>query len=407
MWRRYGEAPYTILVVGVITVEVLALGALTWVFAFRLFGFGVGRELEGALIASVAVTAAALVMLTIYILGFHTLSAARERRSTDRLESWIERWVRALYDGDAPPPAPLTREAQEAGLQLRELLKGEEGQDLAALLETSGVGGSLLQQLDSHRLIVRLEALDGLARARLPDAFAGVLKHLDDPRPAVRLMAARACARTLAEWTPGPGRDQAAAAFVGGLQAADLPPGAAGETLQLLEGVAPTVLSRLLRQVAPSAHLLKGALNATGRLGLADMADAVVPRITHPDREVRAAALRALSRFSRVPTDARDALVIALNDDTEYVRVQAARAAGRLPQRMAIPLLYGSIGDSSWWVRRASADALLRTGAKGIAALRRASRKHEDRFARDMSEQVLLDAGLANAPSTPRLEETA
>jgi HEAT repeat protein len=260
--------------------------------------------------------------------------------------------------------------------------------------------------LESHRLTVRLEALDGLARARLPAAFGGALRHLDDPRPPVRLMVARACARTLAEWTPGPGRDQAAAAFVAGLERADLPPGAAGETLQLLEGVAPEVLSRLLRRAAPSAPLLRGALNATGRLGLADMADAVVPRITHPDREVRAAALRALSRFPRVPTDARDALVIALNDDTEYVRVQAARAAGRLPQRLGIPLLYDSIGDPSWWVRRASAEALLRMGTKGIAALRRASRKHADRFARDMSEQVLLDAGLA-APSTPRLEETA
>lgn len=407
MWRRYGEAPYTALVVGVITVEVLALGALTWVFAFRLFGLGVARELEGALIAAVAVTAAALIMLTIYVLGFHALSVARERRSTERLAMWIEWWVRALYDGAALPPAPLPRDAQEAGLQLRELLQGEEGRDLAALLEAAGVGDALLRQLQSHRLTVRLEALEGLARARLPAAFGGVLRHLDDPRPAVRLMVARACARTLAEWTPGPGRDQAAASFVAGLERADLPSGAAGETLQLLEGVAPAVLSRLLRQAAPSTSLLRGALNATGRLGLADMAHAVVPRITHPDREVRAAALRALSRFPRVPTAARDALVIALNDDTEYVRVQAARAAGRLPQRLGFPLLYESMGDPSWWVRRASAEALLRMGTKGIGALRRASRKHADRFARDMSEQVLLDAGLAVGPSAPRLEETA
>jgi HEAT repeat protein len=407
VWRRYGEAPYTVLVVGVITVEVLSLGALTWIFAFRLFGFGVSRELEGALIAAVAVTAAALVMLTIYILGFHVLSVSRERRLTDRLEIWIERWVRALYDDGEIPKAPLSRDAQEAGLQLRELLRGEEGRELAGLLEASGVEESLLRQLESHRVTVRLEALDGLARARLPGTFPGVLRHLDDPRSAVRLVAARACARILAEWTPGPGRDQAVASFVAELQRGDLPSGAAGETLQLLEGVAPAVLSSLLRQASPAAPLLKGALNATGRLGLADLADAVVPRITNPDREVRAAALRALSRFRRVPTAARDALVIALNDDTEYVRVQAARAAGRLPQRLAIPLLYESMGDSSWWVRRASAEALLRIGNKGVAALRRASRTHADRFSRDMSAQVLLDAGLVDSPSAPRVEATA
>lgn len=387
--------------------EVLALGTLTWVSAFRLFGLGVSRELDGVLFASVAVTAGALVMLTAYILGYHAISVARERRSTERLETWIERWVRALYYGGQAPLAPLTREAREAGLDLRELLKGEEGREMAVLLEASGAGESLLHQLGSNRATILLEALDGLARARLPGAFHGVLQHLGDSRPAIRLMAARACARTLAEWTPGPERDQAAAAFAAELERADLPAGAAGETLQLLEGLAPAVLSRLLRLASPPAQLLKGALDATGRLGLAEMADAVVPRITHHEREIRAAALRALSRFPRVPTVARDAIVIALNDDTEFVRIQAARAASRLPQRMAIPLLYRSIGDPSWWVRRASAEALLRLGPKGAAALRRASRRHADRFARDMSAQVLVDAGLEVVRPGPGLEETA
>jgi HEAT repeat protein len=407
VWRRYGETSYTVLVVGVITVEVLALGVLTWIFTFRLFGLGFATEVEGTLIAAVAVTAAALVALTMYILGYHTLSVAHDRRSVGRLEMWIERWVRALYDGDPPPRPPLPRDAMEAGLDLRELLKGEEGRDLTDLLEAAGVGESLLGQLGAHRLTVRLEALDGLAKARLPGTFGAVLEHLGDSRPAVRFMAARALARTLAEWTPGPTRDQAVADFAAGLERADLPPGAAGETLQLLEAMAPEVLSRLLGQVPPPVPLLKAALDAAGRLGLAGFSQSIVPLITHHDREVRAAALRALGRLGRVPPGARDAIVIALNDDTEFVRIQAARAAGRLPQRLGTPLLYQSMGDSSWWVRKASGEALLRLGTRGIAALRKASRTHTDGFARDMAAQVLLDAGLGQVRPEAQIQESA
>jgi HEAT repeat protein len=405
VWRRYGETPYAILVVGVITVEVFALGALTWTFAFRLFGLDLPMELEGVLLGAVAVSAAALVMLTVYVLGYHVLSLAMERRTTELLEMWIERWVGALYDGDPLPQSPLTPEAREAGLALRELLRGEEGQNLTGLLEASGVGEELRHRLSSNRLSVRLEALDDLARVRLSGAFPDLLPCLQDPRAPVRLMAARALARTLAAWTQGPGRDHATASFVGGLETAGLPPGAAGETLQLLEDAAPDVLSRLFSRVSLPVSLLRAALDAVGRLGLSQFTPNLVPRITHHDREVRAAALRALGRLGRSPMQARVAIVIALNDDTEFVRIQAARAAGRLPQRMAVPLLLDSMGDPSWWVRRASAEALLGMGPKGIAALRRASRGHSDRFARDMSAQVLRDAGMRVAAGP--LEETA
>ena len=99
--------------------------------------------------------------------------------------------------------------------------------------------------------------------------------------------------------------------------------------------------------------------------------------------------------------------MIALNDDTEFVRVQAARAAAYLPPEVAVPVLQGSMGDSSWWVRRASAESLLKLGPKGIGTLWAAANKHPDVFAGDMAAQVLLDAGIKAPQFGSGLSETA
>jgi len=220
------------------------------------------------------------------------------------------------------------------------------------------------------------------------------------PEPVVRLMAARASARILAEWT-GPGRDEAGAAFAEALKNSELPVGTAGETLLLLERAAPVVLGWLLSLPETPAFLLRAALDSVGRLGLVEFAYDAGARVNHRDREVRAAALRAMGRLGRVPTRARTAVVIALSDDTEFVRVQAARAAAFVPARLAVMALRGALGDQSWWVRRAAAESLLRQNRWGVAVLRKAARSHPDHFASDMAAQVLLDAGILQARDAP------
>lgn len=137
-----------------------------------------------------------------------------------------------------------------------------------------------------------------------------------------------------------------------------------------------------------------------GRLGLVQLAYEAGARITHKDPEVRAAALRALGRLRRVPSRARDAVIIALADDTEFVRIQAARAAAFVPAESAVTALYQSLSDRSWWVRRASADSLLGEGAWGVSSLQKAAASHPDRYARDMAAQVLRDAGFV-VPQEP------
>jgi len=406
VWRRYGDSSYTVLVFGVLCVEVFGLGFLTVDFSRRLSGQASFHEVEAVLIGAVVLTGVAVVMLTGYVLAYHILSAVRERQAAAKVAAWTERWIQAVYEEGSLPEAPLPPEAEEAGMCLRDLLDGEESDRLAEGLERSGVVASLLRRLGSARVTVRMEALEGLARARLPSTLGPVIHAMASSRPALRLMAARAAARIIASWS-GPGLDEAIRSFCDGLVASELPVGAAAEALVLLERSAPAVIARLLSQSDAPAFLLRAALDSVGRLRLVEFAYEAGTRVTHRDREVRSAGLKALGRLGRVPVRARSAVLIALTDDTEFVRVQAARAAAFVPAIDALVALHESLGDLSWWVRRASAESLLRLGRRGLSVLARAARFHPDRFAREMASQVLLDSGLVIPREIPGLRGTA
>ncbi len=392
MWRRYGDIPYTLLVFAVFSLEVISLAFVTWTFSGDLFGFVPHMDVEGVLVAAVALTAAALAMLAGYVLVYHALSLSRERRSQERIKEWTDLWIQALFKQGPFPEPPLSPEAQEAALSLRELLGGEEGKEIASRLEEAGVGESLIRRVHSRRRTVRLEALEALARARLPATFGAVTALLRHPQPHIRLMAGRTAARTIAIWN-GPSREIGVASFAQSLPETHLPAGALTEVLILLEDAAPAVINRLMADPSLPASIARACLDAIGRLELVQLAYEAGSRITHRDPEVRAAALRALGRLQRVPTRSRDAVVIALADDTEFVRIQAARAAAFVPEPSAVTALSHALGDRSWWVRRASAESLLARDEWGLRALQQAAASHRDRFARDMAAQVLRDAG--------------
>ena len=164
------------------------------------------------------------------------------------------------------------------------------------------------------------------------------------------------------------------------------------ESLLLLETRAGPILRELLADPDLSDTLRWVALETCGRLGLADMAEQVTPSTTHPDPELRAAAFRALRRLGTVPEGAQAPLLQALNDEVDFVRVQAAHAAAFLPAGVALPALEPRLGDESWWVRRAAAASMARLGDDGVAAVRRAAETHPEKAAREMAVQVLLEA---------------
>ncbi len=398
MWRRYGDALYTLMTLAIFGFETIALGVLSLSF---LLGAATGiasTPVEGILLAVVTSSASALALLGLYLLSYHFISNLRDRWHADQVDQWTEWWIGLALAGPEEPVEDgadsrrLPRVAIDSVLSLLEAVKGEEGDRLKQALAARGVDRWFLRRARSGHLTVRLDAIEALGKARLPQALDALLGLFHHSKPVVRRMAARAAAVTLAVMPPEPGPDSPHARFIRAIKHADLQPGVVQEALLLLETRAGPVLGELLADPDLSDTLRWVALETIGRLGLADMADRVAASSTHPDPELRAASFRALRRLGSVPEGAEPRLIEAVGDEVDFVRVQAAHAAGYLAAETAIPALEPRLDDPSWWVRRAAAISMARLGEVGVAAVRQAAQNHPDQAAREMAVQILLEA---------------
>ena len=398
MWRRYGDAFYTLLTLAVFGFETIALGGLSLSF---LLGGATGiasTPVEGILLGVVISTASALALLGLYLLSYHFVSNLRDRWQIEQLDKWTEWWVGLALTGPGEPVDAgsgrrrLPRVAVDSVLSLLEAVKGEEGDRLKEALAGHGVDHWFLRRARAGHLTARLDAIEGLGKARLPQAFDPLLGLLHHAKPVVRRMSARAAAVTLAVLPPEPGPDSPQARFIQAIKHADLQPGVVQEALLLLETRAGPILRELLAdpQLSDSLHWV--ALETVGRLGLADMADQVAASSDHPDPELRAASFRCLRRLGSVPETAEATLLHAVGDEVDFVRVQAAHAAAFVPAEAALPALEPRLEDASWWVRRAAAASLARLGNLGVATVKRAAESHPDKGAREMAVQILLEA---------------
>ena len=398
MWRRYGDAFYTLLTLAVFGFETIALGGLSLSF---LLGGATGiasTPVEGILLGVVISTASALALLGLYLLSYHFVSNLRDRWQIEQLDKWTEWWVGLALTGPGEPVDAgsgrrrLPRVAVDSVLSLLEAVKGEEGDRLKEALAGHGVDHWFLRRARAGHLTSRLDAIEGLGKARLPQAFDPLLGLLHHAKPVVRRMSARAAAVTLAVLPPEPGPDSPHARFIQAIKHADLQPGVVQEALLLLETRAGPILRELLAdpQLSDSLHWV--ALETVGRLGLADMADQVAASSDHPDPELRAASFRCLRRLGSVPETAEATLLHAVGDEVDFVRVQAAHAAAFVPAEAALPALEPRLEDGSWWVRRAAAASLARLGELGVATVKRAAESHPDKAAREMAVQILLEA---------------
>ena len=397
MWRRFGDVAFGSLIGVAITLEAVPLAVLTWRLARRAADELAVPELQATLVGTVASTALGLVLVTGYVLAYQVVSEGRERWLRERREAWVARWIRIMFRGEPPPPGPLDRPAAEALLEVRAVLRGTEGEEVAQLVRRYGLAEALRRRAGAGSVSQRLEALEGLARARLPETLPDVVALMGDPEPALRVAAARTAGRILAETPPGPVREEGAEAFARALQRHRLPAGVVEEALLLVEDAAPSVVAHLLHGPDATEAGIRAGLEAVGRFKLLGSLEEAASFVGHRDPEVRAAALRALARMAYVPPDAQGAVLEAIRDPVGFVRVNACRAARLLRPEEALPALWERLGDPSWWVRRAAAEAMARMGEAGAAQLRLAAREHPDRYGRDMAAQALRDAGLGEA----------
>lgn len=133
MWRRYGDAAYTLMTLAIFGFETIALGALSLSFLLGSASGIASTPVEGILLGIVISTASALALLGLYLLSYHFISNMRDRWQADQLDTWTEWWVGLALTGPDEPVGSgsdkrrLPRVAVHSVLSLLEAVKGEEG----------------------------------------------------------------------------------------------------------------------------------------------------------------------------------------------------------------------------------------------------------------------------------------
>jgi HEAT repeat protein len=391
VWRRYGDVTFAVVFAVAISIEAVPLGFLTWTLAARVVGHSAGARLGSILLGAVGSTAVALVLLATYVLAYQHVSTRHERIRAERRREWVARWLRVLDGSEPAPIGTLRPESVEALLGLREALRGRDSTRVAELLERYGAVVMLERIAARGRANRRLDAIVALSNARIPSSLPTLVAGIGDANRTISVAAARAAARTLARIEDLFDRDQGAAALGRALDEAELPFGIVEEVVVLSEDAATSLIQVLLLQERPRSAAVRAAVDGIGRLKLLVFAEEIVRFLRDPDDEVRAAALRAVCRLGFLPESSHGIVIAALTDDVDFIRIHATGAVRFLSRPQALSLLSDRLGDRSWWVRRAAADALVALGPAGLAELGRAARAHPDRFARDIAEQALRD----------------
>jgi HEAT repeat protein len=247
--------------------------------------------------------------------------------------------------------------------------------------------------LHSRQWDKRLKAAERLGY--LGDGVSGpaLVDALQDPVLAVRLAAARSL-----------GNLGETRAIVPILVAFDLP----GEMNQrrlaeALYAFGPAAVEPLLGVLA-NVHgtYSDNAIGVAERvLGMLRAPEAVKPLttlLTHPEFRVRLNAARSLGQIG----DHTDTAPIArlAKDPAWEVRNVVMQSLGKLHGTRHIKLMEEGMRDTSWWVRFSAAQALWELGGPGRETLHRAMDASPDRFARDMSRQILQEHGSLSSQET-------
>lgn len=229
----------------------------------------------------------------------------------------------------------------------------------------------------------RFDAARLLCVVGVPSDAPLIATLLDDPNPAVRLVAIDAAARL-------PGRPLV------DRELDSLP--LHEEAVQMYQNAAlvhhpEAVEAALVRRLAPDAPVknLCAWIDAAGALARPAPLECVRGLASHGQLEVRVRVANAMRRHAS--PDTPPALRQLLRDPDWRVRAQSARALGALRCGLAAEDLANAVRDPSWWVRFRSALALAQIGGPARETLQQLT-ACDDPMARDMSTLV---AGLGSA----------
>ncbi|MFZ0492661.1 MAG: HEAT repeat domain-containing protein [Acidimicrobiia bacterium] len=231
------------------------------------------------------------------------------------------------------------------------LVQGAERANLLHVARSLGIVERFVADLSSRRRERRVVAARGLAELGDPRTAEALLRSLADRVPEVRIQAADALAQL---------KDERAVEPLIGLLETETEWNAnrIADALVKLGSRAVPALSRHLIMSFVGSETGREPLvaRALGAIGDVAAEPALVRALQEGSDEVRirsAAALHTAGSQASVHP-----LIRAVTDPVWEVRAQAARALGGLLDPEAIPALKAALGDPEWWVRR-NADLAL------------------------------------------------
>lgn len=327
-------------------------------------------------------------VIALWIVVLRLQRSWRERNDRRFQQRWRPLLMRAMVGEPEANLPPLRRGDRWRFIKLwnhlQASVRGEATQRLAAIAYRLGCDDTARRMLTSRRFTRRLFATLTLGHMRDHTAWDLLVQQLLQPGRVSSLHAARALiqidapqgARTIVphllqrdDW------EMVRVALL--LQAFRDPLGA--ELTRVLPKLPQDRLPRAL-QLAEVLHL--------------HLPPAVLHPWLVPDRpeDLLVAALRLASSAQLLPAVRQ----LAPHPDWR-VRVQVARALGRLGERADQAVLTGMLSDPQWWVRYRAARALARLPGVNREQLRDRLGELQDRYAREISRQVF-----AELTETPR-----
>jgi len=353
--------------------------------------------LEVITVVSGALTALSTLLIVIVIV-LHALTDRHARHDAEfhaRAEPVVRSYLKGL--GRFEDAVAMLRDNPSDALKLLVEISEELGthgsERLHALFAAFPFVAQELAGLKSRNREVRLRSAQLLGYLGDEEAVPGLLEALQDESLAVRLEAARSLA-----WL---GRKETVEPIVRALDVpGEMPQRRVAEVLVEFGPVIRDPLLALLQDPSLPESVLNILVRVSGLRKITEAAPRLVELLQHSSVDVRLNSVRALVALG--DHEAIPALVRLAADPAWEVRNGVMHALGDLRAADQVPLLAERLADRAWWVRLSAANALYKIGGEGLAALQAAAAYHADRFAHDISRQVLQEHGIHEMPAEAR-----
>ena len=347
------------------------------------------RAIAFALYSSL-VAGAMTVLLFMWVVILRIRLLSQERRRKAFIEQWRPLLTRialapdgAAEDEEGQPLPDLPRSSLMYFLNewnvLHDILRGSAGLRLNALARRMDIDRAAWSLLNHGRMSDQLIAIATLGHLGEVGAWDRLLELLESEHTLISLMAAKAlinidAARAIPLVLPlVTRRDDWAAARVS----------------SLLREAGPAATSRPLQQA-----ILDGTPEEATRLigFLPTVHRSIAGKVVHEmlrrsvDDRVTAVCLRVADSPLELPQVRH-----LVNHPRWHIRMRAATVLGRIGYKQDKRLLERLLCDTEWWVRYRAAQALTGLPFMDRKELKRIRERLDDRFGRDMMDQVIAE----------------